>query len=68
MGRFERKGGSAADGDAGSEIDSGIRELRYGITQAQMSEIQEQFRKQREEYEHQNNVFIADQRKKALYR
>ena len=62
MGRFERKCGSAEDRDARIELDSGISELRYGITKAQMLELQEKFRKQREEYEHQNNVFIADRK------
>lgn len=41
---------------------------RYGITKDQLLEIQERFRKQKEEYERKNKVFLDDERKKALYR
>lgn len=49
------------------EQDKSNTSKRYGITKAQLVEIQERFRKQKEEYEHQNKVFLADERKKKLF-
>ena len=45
-----------------------MEEYRRRITKDKLSEIQEKFRKQKEEYERQNKVFLADERKKALYK
>ncbi len=43
-------------------------EYRYKTTKRDILRIQEEFRNKRREYERQNEVYIANERKKALQR